>query len=123
MSSNGSILLATKKILQVPPDYDVFDLDIILHINAALATLEQLGIGPVGGFMIEDDSATWGDFLGVDPRLNAVKTYVYLRVRLLFDPPTTSFAISALQDQVKELEWRLEVLHDTPVVLGNPMDV
>ena len=107
-----SILKSTKKILGLGDDYDVFDLDVITHINAVFSTLQQLGVGPAAGFMIEDDGPTWDDFLLKDPRLNNVKTYVYLRVRLLFDPPATSFAISAMQEQIKELEWRLMVAVD-----------
>lgn len=107
-----SILKSTKKILGLGDDYDVFDLDVITHINAVFSTLQQLGVGPAAGFMIEDDGPTWDDFLLNDPRLNNVKTYVYLRVRLLFDPPATSFAISAMQEQIKEFEWRLTVTTD-----------
>lgn len=102
-----SILNSTKKNLGLDVDYKAFDPDVIMHINTAFATLNQLGIGPEDGFMIEDDEAVWADFLGSDLRLNNVKTYVYLRVRLLFDPPTTSFAIQSMKEQVKEFEWRI----------------
>ena len=104
-----SILDSTKKILGLDPEYDVFDVDIISHINSAFFTLNQLGVGPSEGFMIVDDAATWSEYLGGQINLNAVKTYVYLRVRLLFDPPQTSFAISAMEKQIQELEWRLNV--------------
>jgi hypothetical protein len=79
----------------------------MIHINSIFTVLTQLGIGPVNGFMILDAVATWEDFLGEDLNLNSVKTYVFLRVRLLFDPPTTPFHINAMQEQIKELEWRL----------------
>jgi hypothetical protein len=104
-----SILLSTKKILGISSDYVVFDLDILTHINSAFSTLAQLGVGPVEGFMIEDETAQWADFFGDAPdiQLNSVKTYIYLRVRQVFDPPTTSYAISAFNEQIKELEWRL----------------
>lgn len=102
-----SILNSTKKILGIASDYTAFDLDIITHINTAFSTLTQLGVGPSAGFMIEDDTALWTDFIGVDPQLNSVKSYVFLRVKLLFDPPTTSYLINASQDQIRELEWRL----------------
>lgn len=102
-----SILLSTKKILGIAPDYTVFDLDIITHINTAFSTLTQLGLGPAAGFMIEDDDTTWDDFIGDDLQLNSVKTYVFLRVRMLFDPPQTSYLITAMNEQIKELEWRL----------------
>lgn len=107
-----SILLSTKKILGIDADYTAFDVDIITHINSAFSTLNQLGIGPVDGFFIYDDVETWDLFLGDDPRMNAVKTYVYLRVRLLFDPPTTSYLITSLDEQRKELEWRLNVVRE-----------
>ena len=103
-----SILNSTKKILGLASDYTAFDLDIITHINTAFSTLTQLGVGPAAGFMIEDASTNWVDFLGdADPQLNSVKSYVFLRVRLLFDPPATSYLINAYEDQIRELEWRL----------------
>lgn len=102
-----SILTSTKKILGVPEDYTVFDQDIITHINSVFSTLTQLGVGPAEGFLIEDEGADWFEFIGDDPQLNAVKTYVFLRVRQLFDPPTTSYLITAFNEQIKELEWRL----------------
>ncbi|QFP94897.1 hypothetical protein SEA_OHMYWARD_15 [Gordonia phage OhMyWard] len=107
-----SILTSTKKILGIAEDYDVFDMDIIMHINGVLSTLHQLGLGPEEGFMIQDDSEEWGDLLEEDMRLNSIKTYIFLKVRLLFDPPTTSFAQTAMQEQVRELEWRLNVYRE-----------
>ena len=107
-----SILTSTKKILGVAEDYTVFDLDIITHINTAFSTLTQLGIGPVEGFMIEDEDAEWEDFIGVDNRLNSVKSYVFLKVRQLFDPPTTSYLIGAVDKQIQELEWRLNTTRE-----------
>lgn len=104
-----SILTSIKKILGVSETDDSFDVDILLHINSVFSTLNQVGIGPVEGFMIEDASATWDAFVGSDPRLNSVKTYIYLRVRLLFDPPSTSFVIESMNKQIAELEWRLNV--------------
>lgn len=111
---SDSVLLNTKKILGLVPGYDVFDMDIITHINSSFSTLEQLGIGPEGGFSISGESEVWSDFLGEDPRMNSVKTLVYLKVRLLFDPPTSSFAITAMEKQIQELEWRLSVTVDPP---------
>lgn len=112
---DDSILNSVKKILGIAPDYDAFDTDVIIHINSVFSTLNQLGLGPSEGFMIEDDSAVWEDFLLGDMRLNAVKTYVYLRVRVLFDPPTTGFTLTALQEQIKELEWRMNVVREEDV--------
>lgn len=107
-----SILTSTKKILGLDKDYTAFDLDIITHINTALATLRDIGVGPVDGYMIEDSTPLWSDFIGMDNRLSAVKTYVYLKVRLLFDPPTTSFHLAAAKEQLQEMEWRLQVAVD-----------
>jgi hypothetical protein len=104
-----SILTSTKKVLNLAADYEAFDQDVIMHINSVFSTLNQLGVGPEVGFMIEDASSTWDAFLGIDPRLNHVKTYVYLRVRILFDPPQTGHHMSAMEKQITELEWRLNV--------------
>lgn len=102
-----SILTSTKKILGIAEEYTAFDLDIVTHINSVFFILHQLGIGPQYVYAIEDASATWDRFLGVDPTYNAVKSYIYMKVRLMFDPPGTSFAITAMQELVKEAEWRL----------------
>lgn len=109
---SNSILTSTKKVLGIEADYTAFDMDIIMHINSVFSTLNQLGIGPATGFMIEDEAALWPDFFGTDLRLNSVKTYVYLRVRMLFDPPGTSYLITAMKEQIQELEWRLNVHHE-----------
>lgn len=111
----NSILKSVKKILSIDPADEAFDLDIITHINSVFSTLFQLGIGPSEGFMIEDDSLEWIDFieeLEDDPRLNLVKTYVCLKVRVLFDPPTTSYLIGALDNQIQELEWRISTYRE-----------
>lgn len=104
-----SILTSIKKPLGVSIDDDQFDTDIIMHINTALMTLTQLGVGPSEGFEITDDSETWDDLLsgGPDIKLNAVITYVYLKVKLLFDPWLSATVIDAMERQVKELEWRI----------------
>jgi hypothetical protein len=104
---SDSILISTKKILGIDADYTAFDSDIITHINTVFFSLNQLGLGPANGFMIEDTDDTWDAYLGTDLNLNAIKTYVYLRVRLLFDPPATSYHITAIKEQIQELEWRL----------------
>lgn len=109
----SSILTDTKKILGIAEEYTAFDQDIITHINSVFVILNGLGIGSEEGFDISDDTAVWTDFLGDDKRLNSVKSYVYLRVRLLFDPPQTSFHISALENQYKELEWRLSIQRES----------
>lgn len=104
-----SILTSTKKTLGLAEADTSFDVDIVMHINTVLSTLNQLGIGPAEGFMIEDAADTWDAFIGNDLRLNPVKTYTYLRVRLLFDPPGTSYAFDSMKEQIRELEWRLNV--------------
>ena len=107
-----SILTSVKKVLNVDESYTAFDEDILMHINSVFSTLTQLGVGPATGFAIEDETATWDAFLGTDPRLNNVKTYVCLRVRMLFDPPTTSYLIDAMKEQIRELEFRMNVYRE-----------
>lgn len=102
-----SILTGTKKILGLAEEYAAFDHDIMTHINSTFSILNQLGVGPDAGFGIEDDTATWSD-LGVDERLTQmIRTYVFLKVRLLFDPPATQFLIEAMNKQIEEHEIRL----------------
>lgn len=104
-----SILNSVKKNLGLPETYTAFDQDIIMHINSAFSALNQIGIGPASGFMITDDTTQWDAFLGADIRLNSAKTYVTLKVRIVFDPPQTAHLLAALKEQVQELEWRLNV--------------
>jgi hypothetical protein len=102
-----SILTGTKKILGIAEDYTVFDYDIIIFINGALSTAEQAGAGLTTVFSIEDSTDTW-ESLGLDPQnLAMLKNYVYLKARLLFDPPPTSFAIEAMNKQIEEFEYRM----------------
>lgn len=105
----SSILKSTKKNLGVSSEDDSFDQDILTHINSAFSNLTQLGIGPDEGFRIEDDETEWEDFLGDEIRTDSAKTYVYLYVRQVFDPPTTSYLIAAFAKQMEQLEWRLNV--------------
>lgn len=109
MAVTDSILDSTKKVLGIDDEYDVFDLDLIMHINSVFATLNQLGVGPEEGFMIQGADETWVSFIGEEKQLNSVKSYVYLKVRLMFDPPATSFAIESFNKMTKEYEWRLNV--------------
>lgn len=97
----------------IEEDVDVFDDELIMHINSALMVLTQLGIGPKQGFLIEDDSYTWEDFIGSQEDLEAVKSYVALRVRLSFDPPSSSFVLESINRTVTELGWRLNVQVDS----------
>jgi hypothetical protein len=102
-----SILESTKKNLSIAADDTTFDSTIVMHINSVLNTLHDLGIGPAEGFMIEGESEEWEEFLDDEILLNSAKSYIYLKVRLLFDPPATSFHINSLENLAKEEEWRL----------------
>ncbi len=108
-----SILNSTKKSLSIEAEYTAFDDQIIMHINSVFSTLTQLGIGPDYGFFIEDATTEWSALLGGDRRYNTAKSYVYLRVRLLFDPPPTSFAIASMERQCEQMEWRLNVTRES----------
>lgn len=119
----ASILNSTKKVLGLDPGYTAFDLDILTAINSTFGILHSLGVGPEEGFMIEDETAQWEDFVNVPMgSMNMIKTYVWLRVRMAFDPPTTSFLIQATNDQIREYEWRLSVNRENdlpfPLVVG-----
>jgi len=106
---NDSILETVKKLIGLPEEYTVFDLDIIIHINSVFATLQQLAVGPVQGFAIEDKETKWFDYIGDENALNSVKSYMALKVKLAFDPPATSFAIDSMTKMVSEYEWRLNI--------------
>jgi hypothetical protein len=109
-----SILDSIKKLLGVSEEYTQFDNDIIMHINTVFMNLTQLGVGPAAGFFIEDSSAVWTDFVDLENeiQLNAVKTYVYLKVKLLFDPPLSSSVVQSINNMISELEWRLNAVVD-----------
>lgn len=102
-----SILLSVKKLLGIQSDYTVFDTDIIVGINSSLMFLNQIGVGPTMAFSISDERQTWYDFIGNKKNLEAVKSFVYLKTRLIFDPPSNSFLVTAIENQIKELEYRL----------------
>lgn len=104
-----SILVTIKKMLGIDEDYKHFDTDIIVNINTVFMNLQQLGIGPEEGFRITGVEQLWDDYLVDRKDIEAVKTYIYLKVKLLFDPPTNSFTIDSHDRQIKEIEWRLNV--------------
>jgi len=108
-----SILTSIKQLLGITENYNNFDVDIVMHINTAFTTLNQLGVGPAEGFMIKDDKTLWSDYIDDEIKFNSVKTYIYLRVRLLFDPPASATIMEAMQQQIKQLEWRLNVESET----------
>lgn len=109
-----SILFSVKKYLGLSSDYDVFDQDILMAINSAMMSLQQIGVGPTSGYTVEDDTQTWSEMMSSQPNifLQGVRAFVFTKVRLLFDPPATSFGIDALEQQMRELEWRLNVQVD-----------
>ena len=108
-----SILSSVKKQLGAEIDYEHFDPEIILNINAAFATLNQLGVGPKDGFSITGEDEVWADYISDnDNILNLVKPYVYLKVKLIFDPPQVSYVMDAYQKMVEEYEWRLKTACD-----------
>lgn len=109
-----SILISIKKMLGIDEEYTHFDADIIMHINSVLMILTQLGVGPAEGFVIEDDTSAWVDFIpeANAAQLHAVKSYIYLKVRLIFDPPLSSAVVESMNRQISEFEWRLNVAVD-----------
>jgi len=117
-----SILDSVKKVLGLGTDYDVFDEEVILHINSVLATLTQLGVGPEEGFYITDRATTWENYLGNDPNFNSVKSYLSLSVRLIFDPPQNSNITSAMKEQIKEFEWRINT-HRENELWNSPTEI
>lgn len=107
-----SILTSIKKMLGIADDYTHFDTDIIIHINTALNILTQLGVGPSEGFSIYDKSILWEDFVPADSKLDLIKTYVYLKVKTIFDPPLSSAVAEAMEKNIRELEFRISVTVD-----------
>jgi hypothetical protein len=120
---DDSILTSIKKLLGINEEDTNFDRDIIIHINTAFFALLQLGVGPATGFRIADKVKTWAEFVGERTDIDGVKDYVYMKVRLVFDPPQTGYLVDAIKEGIKELEWRLNIQVDnnmptepTPVV-------
>lgn len=108
-----SILTSIKKQLGIAEEYTHFDTDLIMHINSVLSILTQLGVGSPQGFSIEDENSVWSDFIKKDGRTEFVKSYVYLKVKLLFDPPMNSAVIESINRMISELEWRILVAADS----------
>ena len=109
---DSSILTSIKKLLGIAEEDTSFDQDIIMHINTVFAILAQLGVGPANGFSIEDDGAIWSDSLGNATNLELVKSYIYMKVRSMFDPPTSSILADAMNKNISELEWRINTTVD-----------
>ena len=108
-----SILISVKKMLGIAAEYTHFDADIIIHINSVFMILNQLGVGPKEGFSISSDVETWDEFTNDNLTIESVKSYMYLKVGLLFDPPTSSNVLEARNRLVSELEWRLNAIAET----------
>lgn len=110
METIESILTSIKKLLGIDESYTHFDPDLIMHINSVFSVLTQIGVGPANGFSITGKSETWSDFIGKDAnRFSLAKSYMHLKVKLLFDPPLSSAAIDPINRQIGEFEWRLSV--------------
>lgn len=111
-----SILTSIKKLLGISEDDTNFDVDVIIHINTAFSILTQLGVGPSEGFSINDNAAVWTDFIADEKKIELVKTYVYLKVKIVFDPPLSSAVIESINRIISELEWRIQVIADPPLI-------
>ena len=107
-----SILTSIKKMLGITEEYEHFDADLIMHINSVFMILNQLGVGPANGFTITGEDETWNDFIPANQQLELVKSYMHIKVKLLFDPPLGSAVIEVMNRQIKEFEWRLNVAVD-----------
>jgi hypothetical protein len=124
----GSILTDTKKALGLAEDYTAFDPEITMHINSVMATLNQLGVGPPDGYAIVNAGDTWDELIADEKRLNSVQSYLFLRVKMLFDPPSTGYVLTALEKIILEAEWRItnaqdEIVHPPPPpVVVTPVD-
>lgn len=123
---SDSILISTKLALGLEADDPSFDTELTMLINSAFLDLSQIGVGPAAGFMIENAAATWEQLLGEDSNLNAAKTLVHLKVRILFDPPATGPLMTAVEKQIERLEWRLNVHRETtewqPIEVRTPRE-
>lgn len=108
-----SILTSIKKMLGITEEYEQFDADLIMHINSVFSILTQLGVGPSEGFSIKGKTDVWSDFIPNDPKLESVKSYIYMKVKLLFDPPLSSTVMESMNRMISEFEWRLNVQAET----------
>lgn len=105
----NSILNSIKKLLGIAPEYTQFDTDLIMHINSVFMVLNQLGVGPSKGFRISSSKEKWDSYITDNDNLDAIKTYIHLKVKVVFDPPLNSTVMEAHKQMISELEWRLNV--------------
>lgn len=118
-----SILTTTKAALGLEESYVEFDPEITMHINSVLGDFNQLGLGPDDGFAITGATQTWEDFLGTEPRYDAAKSLMYLQVKMLFDPPTVGYVITAMEKMIEKAEWRVNIAREEIVHPAPPEDV
>jgi hypothetical protein len=116
MSNPESILDSVKKALGIDSEDTAFDIDVVMHVNSTFGVLKQLGVGPAEGFSISDNTTLWSDYSTELAMIGMVRSYLYVKVRLLFDPPATSFGLDAIQQQIRELEWRLNIQAETDLI-------
>lgn len=117
-----SILATTKKALGIHDTNTDFDPDVIMYINSVLPTLRQLGVGPSTGYAIAGRENSWSELLGGGAKYNDVQSYIYMKVRMLFDPPGTSYHLNAMEEMIKEAEWRINASREeTDWVNPNPV--
>lgn len=102
-----NILNSIKKLLGIPEDYTAFDQDIMIHINSVFMILSELGVGPSNGYSLKDGTEKWGDFISDDKNLEGIKTYVYMKVKTIFDPPLNSAVLASMKELISEFEWRI----------------
>jgi len=107
-----SILTTVKRLLGILEVYEVFDSELIIHINTVFSILNHIGVGPTEGFKITGKTETWSEFIGDSKLLEDVKTYIYLKVRLIWDPPINGSVISSMKEIISELEWRMNAVSD-----------
>lgn len=122
-NNSNSILTSIKKLLGITEEQTDFDMDIIIHINTTLTILNDLGVGPEEGFVIEDSSTTWDEYITDRRKFDKIKTYVYLKVRLYFDPPQNASLKEAMEKQAAELEWRLNTSAENQEGSENEVDL
>jgi hypothetical protein len=108
--AEAKILDSIKKLLGIAPEYDVFDDEIIIHINSVFSVMHQLGAAPLQGFLVVDGTETWDQYIGDAHHVQMIKTLTYMKVRLIFDPPASSSVLNSFESQIKELEWRLSIM-------------
>ena len=123
MNITDSVLTSIKKLLGIAEEYEHFDADLIMHINSVFSILTQLGVGPSKGFMIEDKNATWKDFISDESKYMLVKSYMHLKVKLLFDPPLSSAVLECYKTQISEYEWRLNVAAETMIPIRMSLSI